>query len=364
MFKRTRGIKKALVPALSCAVIAALTAGVPSTAQGAVSPRATAVQAAASRSADIRVGTFNVLSVSVDRTRGLQRPWKQRRATVISQIMGEHVDVLGVQEANPSKNYQSRLVDGIRQDKDLRNGLNRAGGSFALTNNYAFNCANSTTTYKCRKVNRHASFADRILYNTKTVSLISQDSMLYQKQGVGHQNLYLAWGLFRSKVNGHVFIFTTTHLDPAHRGIRQAQWRQMINRITTIRHGRPVISVGDFNCQKFDPMARIMLPAMLHAGLGDALNQQYRVNPSPNVRAQKRVNGWVNSLNHLTRSVATFAYEDDHSKTGNSIDHVFATNALRVKEFKVVLAFNPRTLQITGTLPSDHNMLRATITIP
>ncbi|MEP7089335.1 MAG: endonuclease/exonuclease/phosphatase family protein [Nocardioidaceae bacterium] len=364
MLKRNRGTRKALAAALACAVVAALAAVVFTAGKDAVVPSADAGQDARATSADIRVGSFNVLSVSLDRTQGLQRPWKQRRATVISQITGEHVDVIGVQEANPSNIYQSRLVDGISQLKDLRNGLNTSGGSFALTNGYAYNCANSTTSYKCRPVNRKASFADRILYNTKTVSLISQDSMLYQQQGAGHANLYLAWGLFRSKVNGHDFIFTSTHLDPVHRGIRRAQWLQMINRITTIRHGRPVISVGDFNCQKFDVMARDMLPAMHHAGLGDVLSQQYRVNPSVNVRAQKRINGWVNSLNHLSANVASFAYEDDHNKTGNSIDHVFAMNTLPVKEFKVVLAFNPNTLRVTGTLPSDHNMLRATITIP
>jgi hypothetical protein len=35
-----------------------------------------------------------------------------------------------------------------------------------------------------------------------------------------------------------------------------------------------------------------------------------------------------------------------------------------VKEYKVVCRFDPRTLQVIGYLPSDHNMVRATITLP
>ena len=66
----------------------------------------------------------------------------------------------------------------------------------------------------------------------------------------------------------------------------------------------------------------------------------------------------------MTRDVATFGYEDRHDKTGNNIDYIFASNALVVKEWKMVLDFDPTTLQVRGIIPSDHNMVRATITIP
>ena len=111
------------------------------------------------------MASFNIQSVSLDKTVGLQRPWRQRRATVVSQIMGEKVDAIGLQEANPSKTFaaRGRLVAGTNQYRDVQIGLNRAGGSYALTNPYPYNCVNDSTTYKCVYKNRHATHGDRIL---------------------------------------------------------------------------------------------------------------------------------------------------------------------------------------------------------
>ncbi len=187
-------------------------------------------------------------------------------------------------------------------------------------------------------------------------------SMQYSRQGAGHTGLYLAWAWFRSKANGHKFLFTTTHLDPPHRAIRQAQWRQMISKIKRIKHGYPVVSVGDFNTQKFDTMTKSMLPAMKKAGFGDVLNQQYATNPAHGVRAAHRIDAWINSNNHLKRNMKSWSYEDRHDKIGNNIDYIFASNFLKVPEFKEVVNHNG--LNVTGVFPSDHNMIRATITLP
>src|SRR4051794_25335269 len=61
-----------------------------------------AVQPAAAATT-LRVGSFNIQSVSLDATVGNQRPWKTRRPGVIADILGEKLDVVGIQEANPSK---------------------------------------------------------------------------------------------------------------------------------------------------------------------------------------------------------------------------------------------------------------------
>ena len=81
--------------------------------------------ASAASGVDIRVGSFNIQSVSLDGHRGQQRPWKQRRGKIIRQILGERVAVIGLQEANPSKHFRNRLVSGSNQYLDLKNGLNR-----------------------------------------------------------------------------------------------------------------------------------------------------------------------------------------------------------------------------------------------
>jgi len=315
---------------------------------------------------DVRVGSFNLQSVSLDRTRGEQRPWKQRRGAVMRNILGEDLDVLGVQEANPSSYWAPRLVDGTTQYRDLRNGLNKAGAHFALTNGAAFNCVNAKTHYKCVYKYRGASQSDRILYNTQTLQLVSQGSVKYAQQASSGNvdPRYLAWAVLRVRATGSEFFFAATHLTNLDDAVRAAQWRQLISEINLRKGTRPVIAVGDFNTQKYDPLAATMLPAMTTAGYGDVLNQQYAINPIRLMRAESTVNGWINSFNHEQRDVASFAYDDNRDRTGNGIDWIFATNWLPVREWKVVLDYDPQTLQVRGVLPSDHNLVRATVTLP
>jgi hypothetical protein len=103
---------------------------------------------------------------------------------------------------------------------------------------------------------------------------------------------------------------------------------------------------------------------MKDAGYGDVLNQQYATALTPEPRAEHTINGWINSLGRFDRDVKNYSYYGNHAKTGNSIDWIFASNELPVKEFKMVLDFDPTTLQVNGVIPSDHNMERATITLP
>jgi endonuclease/exonuclease/phosphatase family metal-dependent hydrolase len=352
--RRTSGPVKAALAVAVCA-LGATVAPVMS------SPAATARSVPR---ADIRVSSFNIQSVALDKTRGEQRPWRQRRGTVINQILGERIDVIGVQEANPGTSFAPRLVDGANQYRDLRNGLNKAGGHYGLTNYRGYNCVNPVTAYKCRPRDRDASASERILYNTRKLTVVSRDSMRYRARGARYEELYLTWAVFRIRSTGHTFLFASTHLDPVHRAIRVAQWKQLITKINQIKGRRPVVVVGDFNAQKFDVQTKTMLPAMKRAGYGDVLNQQYQVNPSRGVRARTRINGWMNTYNHLSRNVAVFGYEDRHDKTGNGIDWIFASNWLPVKDYKVVLHWNRATGRVVGTLPSDHNMIRATLSMP
>src|SRR3954447_13347529 len=316
---------------------------------------------------DIRAGSFNVVTVTGDTAVGGNRhTWKERRPTVIRQILGEDVDVLGVQEANQSYTFASRLVDGDTQFLDLKNGLNSAGGTYALTNENSYNCVNPTTSYKCVYKDQGASGGDRILYNTSTLELVSQGSYQYQHQNPTTPTVTyaLAYAVLRVKSTGAKFLFTTTHLDPPDRTVRVAQWHELIDKVNELKGSLPVINVGDYNTQKFDVICQEMLPAMKSAGYGDVLNQQYAVNPVAGPRAQRTVNGWVNSNNKWDSNVADYSYSNNRVKTGNNIDWIFATNSLPVKEFKMVTNFEPTSLMVQGIMPSDHNMIRATITLP
>jgi len=322
-----------------------------------------ATPAEAGGSMNIRVASFNVLTVSTDATDGNRRPWRDRRATVIREVLAEDLDVLGAQELNQGKYFASRLVDGTTQMTDLRNGLNKAGGSFALTNTAAFNCVDPSTKYKCSYRYRAASGDSRILYNTRTLRLVRQGTYTYRHQGTSFTS-YLPWATFETKATGYQFTFASTHLTTNGDTLRRAQWAELIKKMSYLRehYNRPVMVVGDFNVQKFSKVAADYLPAMKRAGFGDVVGQQAYESRVTNPRAERRVNGFINSWNRLDRNVRNYSYYQDRSRMGNTIDYIFASNALAVPEYKLCLDYGSD-LQVNGTFASDHNMVRATVTL-
>lgn len=312
---------------------------------------------------DVRAGSYNVQSVSLDTTSGEQRPWRERRAGVLANILGENLDVIGLQEANAGSSFKSRLVDGDTQYADIRNGLVSGGQNFQVTNTAAANCVNAATTYNCVARDRGAAGSDRILYNTDRLSMVSQGGYAFRTQDAGGTPRNMAYAVLQVKRTGDRFLFVTTHLEAHSATVRYAQWRELIAKVATLKGSLPVIAVGDYNMNRSDANSAQMLPMMKSAGMGDVLNQQYGATTS-HPRALRTVNGWINTVNHMNRDVSTFSYEDRRTQLGFNIDYVFASNALVVKEWKVVLDFDPTTLRVNGVIPSDHNMVRATVTIP
>jgi endonuclease/exonuclease/phosphatase family metal-dependent hydrolase len=307
-----------------------------------------------------------VMTATGDRTEGNRLPWAQRRAAVVGQILGEHVDVVGVQEVTQTNSIANRMVSGANQFLDLRDGLNSAGGSFALTNETSYNCVNPKTSRGCTYQYRGASGGDRIYYDTTKLTMLSAGSYTYPTQNPATPAVTyaLAYAYFSVKATGARFMFTSTHLDPPSRTVRVAQWHELIAEVNQLKGSLPVVNVGDYNTQKMDEIAGTMLPAMKDAGYGDVLNQSYGQNTIADPRARATVNGWVNSLNRYNRDVRTYSYANNHERTGNSIDWIFASNSLPVPEVKVVSDFDPATLQVQGVMPSDHHMMRATLTLP
>lgn len=313
----------------------------------------------------LKIASFNVMSVAAQ-PYGALKPWKDRRAAVVKTIMTDKPDVLGVQEATASLAYKDRLVSGDHQFLDLRNGLVSAGGNYKLTNSYAFNCVNANTSYKCVKQYRGASGGQRILYNADRVELVSQGSLDYAQQAsTTEPPRGVAWAVLRLKANGREFFFADTHLANSPETVLVAQWKQLASYVKTKAAGRPTVVVGDFNTSKWNATSSEMLPAMRAAGFGDVLNSQYQVlRPNPARALSIAQKGWVHSFNNGSRDVKTFSYYASRDVPGKQIDYVFATNSLVVPNHRVVLPFDPVTLQVTGTLPSDHNMVGADLLLP
>lgn len=287
---------------------------------------------------DLRVATFNLSGANNDsKAAGDHLVWADRLPVVVSQIVGENPDVVGLQEA----------YEGTQQYAGLRDALNSAGKTYEITD-----------------LSQSASRATRIMYNTASLNVLSKGAFPYAHQVVGRTARYLVWATFEQQSSGKEFLFVSTHLSPEDATVKTQQWRELVAKVKELNTaGLPVVVVGDFNTSKFMAGASEMLPAMKSAGFGDVMNQEYQVNPPVNPRAEKVVNGWINSFNGYRRSITDYSYSTARTKVGNGVDWIFATNALRVKQWKVVIDFDPTTLLIRGIIPSDHNMLSSVLVL-
>lgn len=330
----------------------------------------------------VNVGTFNVQSVSLDKTRAARAPWRKRRTKIIRQIRREKLDVIGIQEANPASYWRKRLPDGINQFLDLRNGLRtatrRAGGSqkWAVTNPYGFNCKNPRTTFKCKKRNRKATHSERIIYDAAKLKVVKFGGKRFSKQFRKTSSpRYISWAIFEHRDSGRRFFFASVHLEKSlKRGIRRKQWEQLIDMMNYRSKWDPVVAVGDFNTQKMSKLGKRMLPRMRNQGFASVLDPDAGSMKPPTTsrwlghigmtgRVVYPKHTWINTANKNKRDVRKFSQWSKRWRYANPIDLIFADNTMTVKDYEVVVDYRANG-KVRGRLPSDHNLVRATLLLP
>jgi endonuclease/exonuclease/phosphatase family metal-dependent hydrolase len=312
----------------------------------------------------VRVATFNIRSVKNDvQSAGDEQPWRERRQAVIRQILGEHLDVVGLQEASQNGKYTRQMVDGRNQFLDLRNGLRKAGGSWQVTSTASYNCVRPYASHDCEYQDRGASRTTKILYNSHKVEKIRSGSFLYRHQSGGENDeRYLVWAVFEARASGKRFFFADTHLSNGSAQLQKDQWRELIDKVNELKDGLPTIVVGDFQRSRMKNPVTDMLDAMRAAGYGDVLGQRPGEPVVENPRARKTVQSWVSSMNNFDRDARDFSFED-RNRDGNFIDWIFASNELPVRQYEVVADIDHRTMKLRGVIPSDHNMVRASVVL-
>ena len=328
------------------------------------SAAATGVQVRGADRAVVRVASFNVRSVRKDLPGDEELPWRDRRGAVIRQILGEHLDVVGVQEASQNGKYTAQMVDGRNQFLDLRNGLRKAGGAWRLTSKASYNCERMHASASCDYRDRGASRTTKILYDANKVEKLRSGSFLYRHQSSGENDQrYLVWAAFRDKSSGKRFFFANTHLSTGSGSLQKDQWRELIGKVKQLKNGLPTIIVGDFQRSRMKNPVTDMLSAMKQSGFGDVLGQRPGEPFVENPRARRTKQEWVNSVNNFSRDVRDFSFEDNRQRAGNYIDWIFASNVLPIRQYEVVADIDPRTMRLRGVIPSDHNMIRASVVL-
>lgn len=268
----------------------------------------------------LNVGSYNVLKAAS------KKGWVKRRGAVASTILGENADVVGLQEATPV-----HVPGGYRQYADVARLL---GSDWALTT---------------------SAGEARIVYNKARLTLIRDGyDVLEGSRTLGVQR-YAPWAVFEQRSTGKRFFFMNTHFLPQEgakaKRLRASAARQMV---ATVKRANtedlPVVIVGDFNSGGLRNSANAVYRTFTGAGYIDPLVRTRKLGA-----AEKLIRTELKTVNKLRRTAP-------RDSTAPMIDHIFVSR-MRVSEYEVVAKLD-RSGRFVGTIPSDHNMIRATIYLP
>ncbi len=285
----------------------------------------------------LRVASYNVLCENCSSGKA---SWATRRGAVVQTITDADPDVIGVQEAS-----QGRIPGGGSQYQDL---LKRLGDPYQITD-----------------ARRGASLAVRIIYNSDRVELLEKGSSFLPK---GKSRRAATWAIFEQKATGQRFFFLSTHLQPTndskgsrkYYNVRRRQARAVVDVIERNNPDKlPVIAVGDFNSTKWEKPSNAPYDIMEDAGYADPLGNGHRTRgTAPGAFVEERIHTSYASYNMYTRKARNFPGHVN----GSNPDYIFVS-PMRVSEYETVVKVDSSGRWV-GVIPSDHNLIRATVWLP
>ena len=117
--------------------------------------------------------------------------------------------------------------------------------------------------------------------------------------------------------------------------------------------------VGDFNSYKWLAPSNGPYDVLLGAGFVDPLGNAYKsTTTAPGATVEKRINTSLSSYNNFERKVRSFP----NNINGTYIDYILTT-PMRVSEWETVVNMDGNG-NFIGVIPSDHNLIRATLWLP
>ncbi len=328
------------------------------------SPAASA--ATATRDLPLVVGSFNVRCAECVTTPSAnEQPWPVRVKAVAAAITGQAPDVLGVQEASQARLHdKDGSLTKVSQFEDL---VKKLGGSYRIANPARYNCVSASTTYKCVAKDQGASKGTKIIYNSATVTIVRQGSLLLS-QASGSKERYLAWAVVHHIASGKDVMFANVHLE--HTGdtgrsttfhdLRIKQARESLAEIARRNPaGLPVVLVGDLNSTKWSTPANGPYDALVAGGLIDPLGNGYQSRrPADTATVEKRIRTEYASINHFNLIAPKAGVIN-----GTYMDYIFTSPIIRTLEWETVVDIDAND-RFVGVIPSDHNMVRATLLLP
>jgi endonuclease/exonuclease/phosphatase family metal-dependent hydrolase len=309
---------------------------------------------------DLRVATFNIRTINLDSAEHPEQRWRWRADRAAALLLGAATtrnaaaappDVIALQEANQT--YSKFTTRCTNQLVDLRNRLNSGGAHH----------------YEATSLNPSASVGTRILFDIARLRLEASGSVLLAPPETTHP--HLAWAVFQARDGGQRFFFGSVHLVPnenaGSKTVRNAQWDRLLALLTdpALTQGLPVVLGGDFNARRGDTTnsAFSHLPQMARAGVGDMLLGDLDPANGELLVEDARPDAAANA--HCTSGNGRLLQNclGDQTQVAQQIDYLFASNSLPVKKWEIVLDLDGQNNWL-GTIPSDHNLVRATVALP
>lgn len=281
----------------------------------------------------LRVASYNIKCANC-KQKG-EASWAERKAAVAETILSQQPDVVGLQEASPSRLHGRR----VSQYQDL---LNALGAPYKVT------------------MAGGSGIDNRIFYNSEKVEVVRRGVVGLAKGG-GRR--YLVWAVFRQLSTGKTFLFGDTHLAPgkSKNALRERQTRTVITTLKRVAspQSMPTIVVGDFNMFKWMKGGGYRpYSMMIGNGYLDPLGNTYHSHSASSTAfVERRIRTNFSTFNGFKRTAPAFGYDN-----GTQLDFIFVTK-MRVSEWETVAKVDENR-RFVGTIPSDHNMVRATVWLP
>ncbi len=311
----------------------------------------------------LRVASYNVKCANCYSAVPNEGTWYQRRDAVVENILAQKPDVIGIQEASQgwlkADDGAGKAIS-LSQFEDL---VNRLGSPYKLANSHRNNCVKSTTPTNCEYKDQGASQGTKIVYNSSRLTLVSQGSKQLSEIKGSDNDRYVSWAILEQKSSGKRFFFADTHLEhadgTAYYNLRIKQTQEVVAVVKAKNQGLPTYVVGDFNSNKWTSPSNGPYDVMTGSGFVDPLGNTYHsTNSTSGATVSTRVHTNFYSYNGYNRKAPSASYTN-----GSYIDYIWTSKGIGVPEWETVVNVDSSG-NFIGTIPSDHNLIRATTTLP
>ncbi len=270
------------------------------------------------------VATYNICShaASCFQQDGRTVTWAQRQAALSATIAAAQPDVIGFQEAYLSED----LVEAV----------------------------NSRGLQLVRLGTDH--WDSSLAFNSRR--LVLEDSGNQTLSGDGLRNA--VWAQLRDISTGRQMFVVSTHLAVGNsaqdRAARATQAAEVVSMIRAQNQSKlEVVILGDLNTSKLSSDHSTIYNTFVGAGYVDTFANPPKSRYPAASHAEHLVNTDYNSANQYIRRAVRAKFVN-----GFDIDYVWTSKKTRVEVAKVSVSLD-RSGNFTGVIPSDHNMVTATI---